>query len=147
IVTDGKDRGVVFEAQIDQYVQRPQRSARDREAGRPVAEHALAEEVLEKALGTLSLLPELALRLAVDQLMGEAMTGDLVSRSRDALHQARRLLRHPAEHEKGAVDALLREQPQNALGIGFHPIFARRPALAGDSRGQRGHLEIVLDID
>src|SRR6185312_17321111 len=102
IVTDGKDRGVVFEAQIDQHIQRPQRSARDREAGRPVAEHALAEEALEKALGARGLLPELALRLVVDQLMGEAMTGDLVPRSGDALHQARRLLSHPAEHEKRA---------------------------------------------
>ncbi len=87
------------------------------------------------------------MRLTVNELVREAVAGNLVSCRGNALHQARRFLGYPPEHEERATDFPFRQQIQDALGIGFDAVFARRPAIAGNGAGERGYLEVVLDVD
>ena len=54
--------------------------------------------------------------LAVHELVGEPMAGDLMARRVDAAHQLRRLFGDPAEHEERGLDVGVGEQLQQPLG-------------------------------
>ena len=147
IVTDGEDGGVVMEAEIDQHIERPQRGARHREARRPVTLHRLPDDVFETPLGPRGLVAKLLRRLPIDQLVREAVTGDLVTGFRDASHQPGGTLGHPPEHEERAPYAVLSEQHEQPLGVGLDPGLVLIPALPWNRRRQRGDVVVVLDVD
>src|ERR1700732_1600966 len=128
-------------------MERPERSARHREARRAVAEHLFSDEVFETAFGARGLGTKLLRRLPIDQLVREAVTGDLVTGFRDAPHQPGGTLGHPPEHEERAPYALLSEQREQPLRIGFHPGLALIPGLAWNRGRQRGDVVVVLDVD
>ena len=75
------------------------------------------------------------------------MAGDLVAGSRDAPHERRCALGHPAQYEEGRAYAALRQDSQQALGVGLDAQFAARPAVARDRRTQRRDMEVILHVD
>src|SRR6185437_3858741 len=125
---DREHRRVILETRVNERVERPERLACDREARRAISSNGLADHVLEEALGTEGLLTENFTCLTINELMREAMAGDLVAGVGNPLHQIGRLLGHPPQNEEGAADTLLRAQLQNHLGVGLDAILPGRPA-------------------
>src|SRR5690606_3737341 len=69
VVNYREDRGIVFEAKVQQRVERPARLRGDREARRSVTEDRLANEVLEKLFSAGGFLEKNLRGLLVNELM------------------------------------------------------------------------------
>ncbi len=76
-----------------------------------------------------------------------AVRGDLVPRRGDPLHEGRITLGHPAENEKGGLDAGLVEDLQQAVGVPLHPALDRRPARTRHDPVERADVEVILHVD
>jgi hypothetical protein len=98
-MADREDAGVVFEAELREYVEGPQRALHDREIGRPVTRDALANDVFEHVLRSPHVLSELALRLMKDLDVAMAVTRHFVAGAMDASDDVGVRLGEFAEHE------------------------------------------------
>src|SRR5262245_40604491 len=100
VVRDRVDARVVCEAEFRKHVERPQRSRRDRVAGRAVQSRAYSASGLDGILRLARVLPELFGTEVVHQPVPEAMAADLMTSRGDLAHQSWVALRHPAKYEE-----------------------------------------------
>jgi hypothetical protein len=108
-VIRGEDRGIVAEAGRRNRVEDPEVPPGDGEAGRPVAEDLLTNDVFEHALGAADVGFELGRGLAISKDMEVAMAGDLMPGRPCALDERRVLSRHPTQEKHGGSDIRLRQ--------------------------------------
>src|SRR5215472_2790462 len=79
--------------------------------------------------------------------MRKAVAGDLMPRGGDAPDEARVTFRDPPEHEERPADSALGQELEQHAGVALDTRLALRPGATVDGRCQRGHLEVVLDVD
>src|SRR5581483_10401747 len=123
------------------------RGRRDRPARCPEPRHPHAARLRDRV----ARLPQVgAERLGVqraDRAMPEAMAGQLVPPLRDIADQGGELVRHPAEHEEGALGPAVVAEVERAARVRHHARGPPVPVVARDLAGERLDLEIVLDVD
>jgi len=146
VVAHREDRGVEAEALLGEDLERPQRARRDREARRAIALDADTGCILDRGPGALQILAEALRPDFVDQLMGVAVTRDLVASCGNLAHQGALALGHPPQREEGgAAFRLLEEIEQAPRGIGY-ARGVRFPAAPLDQAVEVRDLEVLLEV-
>src|SRR3569623_464466 len=115
---DWKEARVVAKPLLDENVERPLGTGRDREVRGAETPHGRAGMLLENRLGDAHIVAELVGRERVDAAMPVAVRRALVYRLRAATHQKWVTLGHSAQREKRGARLMPREQgEQDANGM------------------------------
>src|SRR5262245_28350900 len=144
---DGEDARIVREAEIDQDIERPQRSRDDRVTGGAKADDRAADQVFQQAARAYDVGAKVRRFQLIDEPVCEAVAGDLVAAAHDLGHQMWPALRHPAQHEEGRGYAVLVEEVEHAMGIRFDAMRQMVPLRCVDYAIHRIGMKILLDVD
>src|SRR5262249_1114939 len=147
IVVRRVDARIEREALLDQYVERPQVAARDRETGGAVCRHGFASKVFQQDASTAHVGPKFVGRLLVNQAMPVAVTGNFVAGGVDGTHQFRLAVGDPAQYEERGPDASVFENLQNLVRPDAHARLVSVPLRSVHAVLERGNLVEVFHVD
>lgn len=147
VVIDGENARIVDEAFLDEDVQGPQGLVGDGIARGAVAQDRAARDVLDGGLGQAQVLAEGVGTHVVDEFVPKPVAGHLVAGVRDLADQHGETLGHPAENEKGGLEAVLLQQVHDPAGVVLDARRVDCPVVPVDHAGEGGDLEVVFDVD
>ena len=147
VVVDGKNGGIVGEAEFLENIERPKGLGGDGVTGGTVAENGFANDVFQDGFDLGGVCAEFLRRHVVHLPVPIAVTADGVALIVDGLHQLGKPVGDPTDNEERGLGVVLGQQVQDFFGVAHYPLFHAVPVLGIDDVLEGGYLEVVFHVD